>query len=149
MPLLIISYCYYHIVRAIFHHEKELREQAKKMNVTSLRSNTDQNAQSAEMRIAKVAMLNISLWVIMWTPYAAICLQGIYGNQDKITPLVTVLPAIIAKASSISNPIIYAISHPKYRLVDHLKLPLKNTSTNINLRSYLGSSKTASLVLHQ
>ena len=117
VPLLIISYCYYHIVRAIFHHEKELREQAKKMNVTSLRSNTDQNAQSAEMRIAKVAMLNISLWVIMWTPYAAICLQGIYGNQDKITPLVTVLPAIIAKASSISNPIIYAISHPKYRLV--------------------------------
>ena len=118
---MIILFCYYHIVQAIFAHEKALREQAKKMNVTSLRSNADQNAQSAEMRIAKVAMLNISLWVVMWTPYVVICLQGIYGNQDKITPLVTVLPAIIAKASSISNPIIYAISHPKYRLVSKSK----------------------------
>ena len=117
VPLIIISYCYYHIVQAIFDHEKALREQAKKMNVTSLRSNTDQNATSAEMRIAKVALINISLWVGMWTPYVAICLQGIYGSQDKITPLVTVLPALIAKSTSISNPIIYAISHPKYRLV--------------------------------
>ena len=47
----------------------------------------------------------------------AIVLQGAVGNQDKITPLVTILPALIAKSASIANPIIYAISHPKYRLV--------------------------------
>lgn len=87
------------------------------MNVTSLRSNVDQDAQSAEIRVAKVAMINISLWVAMWTPYASIVLQGAVGNQEKITPLVTILPALIAKSASIANPIIYAISHPKYRLV--------------------------------
>ena len=117
MPLIVIVFCYYHIVNAIIHHEKALRDQAKKMNVTSLRSNADQNAQSAEIRIAKVAMINISLWVAMWTPYAAIVLQGALGNQNKITPLVTIMPALIAKSASIANPIIYAISHPKYRLV--------------------------------
>ena len=42
------------------------------MNVTSLRSNVDQNAQSAEIRVAKVALANIALWVAMWTPYAGI-----------------------------------------------------------------------------
>lgn len=116
-PLLIIAFCYYHIVNAIIHHEKALRDQAKKMNVTSLRSNADQNAQSAEIRVAKVALANISLWVAMWTPYAAIVLQGAVGNQAKITPLVTIMPALIAKSASIANPIVYAISHPKYRLV--------------------------------
>ena len=110
-------FCYYHIVRAIIHHEEALREQAKKMNVTSLRSNVDQNAQSAEIRVAKVAMMNIALWISMWTPYAAIVLRGAFGDQDKITPLVTILPALICKCASIANPIIYAISHPKYRLV--------------------------------
>ena len=50
-------------------------------------------------------------------PDAAIVLQGAVGDQDKITPLVTILPALIAKSASIANPIIYAISHPKYRLV--------------------------------
>jgi len=132
-------FCYYHIVKAIVHHEKSLRDQAKKMNVASLRSNVDANAQSAEIRIAKVALMNISLWVGMWTPCkslskygsnqsftelitmilidAAIVLQGAVGNQETITPLVTILPALICKCASIANPIIYAISHPKYRLV--------------------------------
>nr|CAH0102306.1 unnamed protein product [Daphnia galeata] len=122
-PLLIITFCYYHIVNAIVHHEKALREQAKKMNVTSLRSNVDQNAQSAEIRVAKVALMNITLWIAMWTPYAAIVLRGAYGNQDKITPLVTILPALIAKSASIANPIVYAISHPKYRLALQQHLP--------------------------
>jgi r-opsin len=115
---MVIIFCYYHIVGAIYKHEEALREQAKKMNVTSLRSNSDQNAQSAEIRVAKIAMMNITLWVAAWTPYAAICLQGAVGNQDKITPLVTILPALIAKSASIFNPIVYAISHPKYRLVN-------------------------------
>ena len=87
------------------------------MNVTSLRSNSDQKAQSAEIRVAKIALANICLWVAMWTPYAAIVLQGAIGNQDEITPLVTILPALICKCASIANPIVYAISHPKYRLV--------------------------------
>jgi len=123
IPLSLIIYCYYHIVNTIFEHEKSLRDQAAKMNVASLRSNVDANAQSAEIRIAKVAMLNISLWVTMWTPYAAIVLQGAYGDQSKITPLVTMLPALIAKSSSVANPIIFAISHPKYRMALQKTLP--------------------------
>ena len=35
-------------------HERALKAQAKKMNVDSLRSGTEQNAESAEMKIAKV-----------------------------------------------------------------------------------------------
>lgn len=92
------------------------------MNVTSLRSNVDQNAQSAEMRIAKAALANIALWVAMWAPYASIVLQGALGNQDNITPIVTIFPALICKCASIANPIVYAISHPKYRMVKKLLL---------------------------
>jgi r-opsin len=122
-PLAIIIFCYFHIVKAIVDHEKSLREQAAKMNVTSLRSNVDANAQSAEIRIAKVALMNISLWVAMWTPYASIVLQGAVGDQSKITPLVTILPALIAKSASVSNPIVFAISHPKYRLALQKTIP--------------------------
>lgn len=53
-PLLTMIYCYFFIVRAVAQHEKTLREQAKKMNVASLRANTDQQKQSAEIRLAKV-----------------------------------------------------------------------------------------------
>ena len=54
IPVIVIMGCYYFIVQAVFHHEDELRQQAKKMNVTSLRSNSDQQAVSAEIRIAKI-----------------------------------------------------------------------------------------------
>lgn len=51
----LIIYYYSQIVSHVVNHEKALREQAKKMNVESLRSNANTNAQSAEIRIAKVS----------------------------------------------------------------------------------------------
>ena len=111
----IIAGCYYFIVQAVFHHEDELRQQAKKMNVTSLRSNADQQQASAEIRIAKVSIMNVTLWLVSWTPFAVICLLGTWGDTSKITPLISELPIILSKTSCAYNPIIYALSHPKYR----------------------------------
>jgi len=42
--------------KAVFTHERSLRDQAKKMNVSSLRSNDETQKISAEIRIAKVHM---------------------------------------------------------------------------------------------
>ena len=118
LPVFIIVGCYYFIVQAVFHHEDELRQQAKKMNVASLRSNADQQQVSAEIRAAKVAIMNVTLWLMAWTPFAAVCMLGTWGDSSKITPLVCELPVILAKTSCAYNPIIYAMSHPKYREVD-------------------------------
>ena len=115
--LTIIIGCYYFIVQAIFRHEDELRQQAKKMNVTSLRTNADQEAISVEIRIAKVAVINVTLWILSWSPFAIICLIGTWGDKSRITPLVNALPCILSKTSCAYNPIIYALSHPKYREV--------------------------------
>ena len=117
LPIIVIVSCYYFIVRAVFHHEDELRQQAKKMNVTSLRSNSDQQAVSAEIRIAKVAIINVTLWIMAWSPFAIVCMLGTWGDASRITPLVCELPVILAKTSCAYNPVIYALSHPKYREV--------------------------------
>ncbi|KAK8388981.1 hypothetical protein O3P69_020745 [Scylla paramamosain] len=116
IPLLIIIFVYSQIVSAIRAHERALREQAKKMNVQTLRSNSDQNKQSAEVRIAKVAVGNVFLWLLTWTPYAAVVLTGLFGDQNKLTPLVSALPGLICKTASVYNPIMFAISHPRFRL---------------------------------
>jgi len=123
VPLVIIVYSYFFIVQAIFSHENSMREQARKMNVSNLRSNQDANAQRAEVRIAKVAMTNIALWLICWVPYSAVCLQGIFFDSSSITPLVSMLPALLAKTSAVYNPIVYAINHPKFRLAIQKDMP--------------------------
>jgi len=114
-PGAIIIFSYSFIVKAIFAHEAAMRAQAKKMNVTTLRTG-EAEAQRAEIRIAKTALVNVSLWFICWTPYAIITWQGVLGQLDGIHPLLTTLPALLAKSCSCYNPFVYAISHPKYRL---------------------------------
>ena len=89
--------------------------------------------QRAEIRIAKTAIANVSLWLLCWTPYALITLQGVMGNISGMTPLITTLPALLAKSCSCYNPFVYAISHPKYRLVS----PLTSQSASL-LEEYKG-----------
>ncbi|XP_076037949.1 compound eye opsin BCRH2-like [Oratosquilla oratoria] len=123
IPLLCIAFFYVSIIKAICAHEAAMRAQAKKMNVSNLRSSGESDGDSAEVRIAKVAVTNVSLWLICWTPYAAIVVQGMFFDQASITPLVSMLPALLAKTASCYNPMIYAISHPRYRLALQKELP--------------------------
>ncbi|XP_059081388.1 compound eye opsin BCRH2-like [Tigriopus californicus] len=123
IPMTMIFFFYSSIVKAVWAHEHTLREQAKKMNVESLRSNTNQNAETAEVRIAKVAVTNVSLWAGIWSPYAFVVLMAVIGSKGSITPLVSQIPAFCAKTASCFNPIIYAMSHPKYREALTRELP--------------------------
>jgi r-opsin len=113
LPLLMIIYSYTFIMKAVAAHEKNMREQAKKMNVASLRSAEAQQT-SAECKLAKVALMTISLWFMAWTPYLVINFQGIFDGPP-ISPISTVWGSLFAKANAVYNPIVYGISHPKYR----------------------------------
>ncbi|GFT71638.1 ocellar opsin [Nephila pilipes] len=53
IPLGVMIYCYTFIVVEVAAHEKKLREQAKKMNISSLRANQDSHKASAEFKLAK------------------------------------------------------------------------------------------------
>ena len=70
---------------------------------------------SIEIRVTRVAISNVLIWVLAWTPYAVVCLIGAFGNRNLVTPLVAQLPAFLAKLASAINPVIAIISHPAYR----------------------------------
>ena len=120
-PLFMIIYSYFFILQAVAAHEKNMRDQAKKMNVASLRSSENVN-QSAECKLAKVALMTISLWFMAWTPYLIINFTGVL-TSTKITPLATIWGSLFAKANAVYNPIVYGISHPKYRAALQAKYP--------------------------
>ncbi|CAG0896356.1 unnamed protein product [Darwinula stevensoni] len=128
-PLLIILYSYFHIVRVrrifrvgadrvagrgddapstVADHEEQMRDQAKRMNVESLRS--DGKDAHAEIRLAKIALMTITLWFAAWTPYLVINYTGIF-NKARITPLYTIWGSLFAK------------THPRYRAALRKKCP--------------------------
>nr|QBP79225.1 ultraviolet wavelength sensitive opsin isoform B [Biston betularia] len=122
-PMSMIIYFYSGIVKQVFAHEAALREQAKKMNVESLRANQSSGAESAEIRIAKAALTVCFLFVASWTPYGVMALIGAFGDQQLLTPGVTMIPAVACKAVACIDPWVYAISHPKYRQELQRRMP--------------------------
>lgn len=122
IPVSSCIFFYSQIVLAVVKHEAALREQAKKMNVESLRQG-DHAEQSAELKIAKVAVTNVFLWIAIWSPYASVVIIGPFGNRELLTPLGAQIPSCAAKVACIFNPIVFALSHPKYREALGQKFP--------------------------
>merc|ERR1712121_593840 len=83
---------------------------------------------SAECRLAKIALTTVSLWFMAWTPYFIINYTGML-NKAMVTPLFSIWGSVFAKASAVYNPIVYAISHPKYRAAMEKKLPCLSCAT--------------------
>ncbi|XP_074531673.1 melanopsin-A [Halichoeres trimaculatus] len=118
LPLFIIVYCYVFIFRAI----RSTNQAVGKMNGSihgqgSTRDSVKNfHRLQNEWKMAKIALIVILLYVISWSPYSSVALTAFAGYSDMLTPYMNSVPAVIAKASAIHNPIIYAITHPKYRL---------------------------------
>ncbi|XP_029927119.1 melanopsin-A isoform X1 [Myripristis murdjan] len=116
LPLFIIIYCYVFIFRAI----RTTNKAVGKINGSALGSSRDSvksfHRLQNEWKMAKIALIVILLYVISWSPYSTVALTAFAGYADMLTPYMNSVPAVIAKASAIHNPIIYAITHPKYRI---------------------------------
>ncbi|KAK0053094.1 rhodopsin [Biomphalaria pfeifferi] len=119
-PLSVILYCYFFIYRAVAKHEKEMGQMAKKLNAEIRQG---QSAQKAEIKTARIAMTIVITYLMSWVPYATIALIAQFGPAELVTPYVSELPVMFAKASAMHNPMIYALSHPRFREALDKKFP--------------------------
>jgi len=122
LPFFLICFFYFFIVKAVADHEKQMKAQAAKMGVKSLRGDKDAQNKSSDCKLAKVALMTVSLWFMAWTPYTIINMSGLL-MPEIVTPLFSIWGSVFAKANTVYNPIIYAISHPKYKAALYNKLP--------------------------
>ncbi|XP_058263175.1 opsin 4b [Hemibagrus wyckioides] len=114
IPLFVIMYCYFCIFRAIRNTTSAVGKISEEGGITKDSIKKFHRLKS-EWKMAKVALIVILLYVISWSPYSCVALTAFAGYADLLTPYMNSVPAVIAKASAIHNPIIYAITHPKYR----------------------------------
>uniref|UniRef100_A0A8C8RPI2 Opsin 4 n=1 Tax=Pelusios castaneus TaxID=367368 RepID=A0A8C8RPI2_9SAUR len=112
IPLIAIIYSYVFIFKAIKSANKAVQNIGSDANKIS---QSQYQKMKNEWKMAKIALIVILLFVISWSPYAVVALVAFSGYSHLLTPFMNTVPAMIAKASAIHNPIIYAITHPKYR----------------------------------
>ncbi|XP_074849689.1 melanopsin-like [Carettochelys insculpta] len=110
IPLVIIFHCYLFMILAI----RSTGRNVQKLGSYGRKSYLSQSMKS-EWKLAKIAFVVIIVFVLSWSPYACVTLIAWAGHANTLTPYSKSVPAVIAKASAIYNPIIYAIIHPRYR----------------------------------
>ncbi|XP_010210598.1 PREDICTED: melanopsin [Tinamus guttatus] len=113
IPLIAIIYSYIFIFEAIKKANKSVQTLGCKHGNREFQKQYQR--MKTEWRMAKIALVVILLYVISWSPYSVVALVAFAGYSHILTPYMNSIPAVIAKASAIHNPIIYAIGHPKYR----------------------------------
>ncbi|XP_074679213.1 melanopsin-like [Strix aluco] len=149
IPLIIIFHCYLFMFLAI----RRTGRDVQKLGSCSRKSYLSQSMKN-EWKLAKIAFVVIIVFVLSWSPYACVTLIAWAGRGNTLTPYSKSVPAVIAKASAIYNPIIYAIIHPRYRKTIHNAVPclrfLIRLSKNDLLRGSINeSSFRTSLSSHQ
>ncbi|XP_047425594.1 opsin 4xa isoform X2 [Mugil cephalus] len=112
IPLGIISYCYLCMFLAIRETSRDVEKLGSQVRKSTL---IQQQSIKTEWKLAKIAFVVIIVFVLSWSPYACVTLIAWAGYGSILNPYSKAVPAVIAKASAIYNPFIYAIIHSKYR----------------------------------
>ncbi|XP_026153257.1 opsin 4xa isoform X2 [Mastacembelus armatus] len=120
IPLGIISYCYLCMFLAVRHTSRDLEKLGTQVRKSTL---LQQQSIKTEWKLAKIAFVVIIVFVLSWSPYAFVTLIAWAGYVNILNPYSKAVPAVIAKASAIYNPFIYAITHSKYRDTLAEKIP--------------------------
>ncbi|KAM3611482.1 uncharacterized protein V6R79_019283 [Siganus canaliculatus] len=137
IPLAIIFYCYLLMFLAIRKTGREVERLGTQVRKSTL---IQQKSIRSEWKLAKIAFVVIVVYVLSWSPYACVTLISWSGHSNILSPYSKAVPAIIAKASTIYNPFIYAIIHNKYRMTLAEKFPCLRFLSPISRKECISSS---------
>ncbi|XP_065089230.1 opsin Rh4 isoform X2 [Ochlerotatus camptorhynchus] len=101
VPIIAIIFCYVQILRVVIGANNSIQ--------------SSKNKSKTELKLAGVVIGIIGLWFIAWTPYAIVAMLGVFGYERLLTPLGSMVPAILAKTAACIDPYFYAMNHPRYR----------------------------------
>lgn len=131
VQLFLIICSYVRIYLKVLQHEKEIINcYTDGNNTLQIQNRKVRKFRSVHVKTAKISLVIISIFCLSWTPYAVVAIIGNFGDASVITPLASTIPGVFAKLSTVLNPMIYALLHPKFRnkLPFHKKKVLKTKS---------------------
>uniref|UniRef100_A0A8C3ATV9 Teleost multiple tissue opsin 3a n=1 Tax=Cyclopterus lumpus TaxID=8103 RepID=A0A8C3ATV9_CYCLU len=64
-------------------------------------------AQRREQRILAMVLSMVSCYMLCWMPYGIMALMVTFGRSGLVTPTPSVVPSVLAKFSTVVNPVIY------------------------------------------
>ena len=73
------------------------------------------SAQRREQHILLMVLSMVSCYLLCWMPYGVMALAATFGRSGLVTPVASVVPAVLAKSSTVINPVIYVLFNNQVR----------------------------------
>ncbi|XP_028314920.1 teleost multiple tissue opsin 3a [Gouania willdenowi] len=71
-------------------------------------------AQRREQHILVMVLSMVSCYMLCWMPYGVMALMATFGRLGLVTPQASVVPSILAKFSTVVNPVIYVFFNNQF-----------------------------------
>ncbi|XP_018608750.2 vertebrate ancient opsin-like [Scleropages formosus] len=98
LPFIVIVYCYGKLLHAI--------KQVSGIN-SALSRKRDQ-------RVLLMVVTMVSCYLLCWLPYGVVALVATFGQPGLVTPEVSIVPSLLAKSSTVINPVIYIFMNKQF-----------------------------------
>uniref|UniRef100_H3BY74 Rhodopsin n=1 Tax=Tetraodon nigroviridis TaxID=99883 RepID=H3BY74_TETNG len=93
LPVLVMVYCYSRLLWAV--------KQVGKIRKTS--------ARKREYHILFMVVTTAACYLVCWMPYGVVAMMATFGPPNIISPVASVVPSLLAKSSTVINPLIYIL----------------------------------------
>lgn len=66
-------------------------------------------ARKREFHILFMVLTTAACYLICWMPYGVVAMMATFGPPNIISPVASVVPSLLAKSSTVINPLIYIL----------------------------------------
>ncbi|XP_055038420.2 teleost multiple tissue opsin b isoform X1 [Misgurnus anguillicaudatus] len=98
LPFIVIVYSYGRLFQAI--------TQVSRINTVVSRKR--------EQRVLFMVVTMVVCYLLCWMPYGVMALMATFGRPGLITPAASIVPSLLAKTSTVINPIIYIFMNKQF-----------------------------------
>ncbi|XP_068036387.1 pinopsin-like [Anomalospiza imberbis] len=98
VPVMVMMYCYGRLLYAV--------KQVGKIHKNA--------ARKREYHVLFMVMTTVICYLVCWIPYGVIALLATFGKPGAVTPVTSIIPSILAKSSTVCNPIIYILMNKQF-----------------------------------
>nr|XP_015219896.1 PREDICTED: parapinopsin-like [Lepisosteus oculatus] len=98
VPVLVMVYCYGRLLYAV--------KQVGKIRKTA--------ARKREYHILFMVITTVVCYLLCWIPYGVVAMLATFGRPGTVSPIASVVPSILAKSSTVFNPLIYILMNKQF-----------------------------------
>ncbi|KAI3375229.1 hypothetical protein L3Q82_021732 [Scortum barcoo] len=101
-------------------------------------------SRKREQRVLFMVVIMVICYLLCWLPYGIMALLATFGPRGLVTPEASIIPSILAKTSTVINPVIYVFMNKQVRVgreegqwLSHFSQVCDDSSCKNVPRSYL------------